>query len=499
MTTSTIPFSSVVNILPGVITAAGNAIDLNEVVLSQSPYAPQNQVLNFASSTAAASYFGPTSIEAQIAANYFQGPDNAQATPGLLKFLGYAESAVGGWLLGQASTPATLAALNLLSGTLIINVGGTVFTSSTINLTAVASFSAAAAAIQAAFTAPTFTVVYDALHQAFFINTTATGSAASITYCTGTLAVSLGLSSTSGGTLSQGANATTPATTLNWLIANDQNWATFQTTWAATLTEREAFAAWSNSNQPRYLYLEWDEDAASSVANNSASFGGYLQGNSSIGTLPIYGTALHAAFSGSWAASLNFNQLNGRKTLCFRSQSGLATTVNDLTTYTNVISNGYNVYGSFGSNNPANNDQWMTPGSVSGIWKWADTYVNQIWLNANLQLSIVKGMRSVGQIPYNSDGDALLSGFCAGTISQALNFGAIRTGVNLSASQVQQVINLVGSDVSKTITAMGYYLFTNAAGTAASVRVARGSPPAILIYQDGESVQSLTMPSLVIQ
>jgi hypothetical protein len=80
-----------------------------------------------------------------------------------------------------------------------------------------------------------------------------------------------------------------------------------------------------------------------------------------------------------------------------------------------------------------------------------------------------------------------------------LNFGAIRTGVSLSASQIQQVINLVGSDVSATITAQGYYLYTNAAGTAANVRAARQSPPAILIYQDGESVQSITMPSLVVQ
>jgi hypothetical protein len=71
--------------------------------------------------------------------------------------------------------------------------------------------------------------------------------------------------------------------------------------------------------------------------------------------------------------------------------------------------------------------------------------------------------------------------------------------VNLSASQIAQVINLVGSDVSPTIIAQGYYLYTDAAGTAANVRAARGSPPAILMYQDGESIQSITLPSLVIQ
>lgn len=496
---STIPFNQVVKIVPGVLSAAGNAVDLNPVILSQSVYAPQEEVLDFTTQADVAAYFGPTSIEAQMAAGFFQGPDNALSTPGLMKFLGYAEAAVPGWLLGASSVPPTLGQLQALSGTLIITVGGTQFTSSSISLTSVASYTAAAAAMLAAFTSPTFSLVYDSLHQAFLITSSAAGSAGTITYCAGTLAPGIGLDAPSGGTLSQGADATTAATTLNWLIANDQNWATFSTTWAATLSDREAFAAWSNANAPRYLYVSWDEDVADVTPNNSASFGGYLQANKSVGTCPVYGTALHAAFVMSWAAALNFNQENGRETLCFRSQSGLADAVSDATTYAAVISNGYNTYGAFGSNNPANNSNWMSPGSVSGQWLWADTYVNQIWLNANLQLGVITGMKAVGQIPYNSDGDALLAGFCTGTIQAALNFGAIRKGVTLAPSQIQQVINLVGADVSGTIKAQGYYLFTDAAGTAASVRVTRGSPPAILLYQDGESVQSLTMPSITIQ
>jgi len=497
---STIPFSTVANILPGVLPAGGNALDLNAVVLSQSIYAPQQEVLGFANAPDVGAYFGESSPEYSIASGYFQGPDNATATPGALYFLGYAEAAVPGWLLGASSTPATLAALNALSpGTLILTVGGTLFTSSTINLSAVGSFSAAAAAMLAAFTAPTFTIVYDALHQAFLITSTATGSAATITYCTGTLAAGVGLNAASGGTLSQGTAATTPNTTLNWLTSTFQNWATFLTTWAASLNERELFATWSNANAPRYLYLPWDTDVADDTLNNPSSFGGWLKANSFVGTLPIYGTAAHATLAASWAASLNFNQKNGRQTLCFQSQSGLAASVDDTVTYGNVTSNGYNIYGAFGSNNPANDAEWMTPGSVSGKWLWADTYVNQIKLNADLQLGIVTGFRGIGQIPYNSDGDALIAGFGAPAIKSALNFGTIRTGVSLSASQILDIINLVGSDVSATITAQGYYLYTDAAGTAPSVRALRQSPPAILLYQDGESIQSLTLTSIVVQ
>lgn len=495
---STIPFNTVADILPGVLSAGGNALDLSAVVLSESIYAPQNEILAFANSPDAAAYFGQGSPEALAAATYFQGPDNKTATPGALYFLGYAESAVPGWLLGS-TTGLTLAELQALSGTLIISVGGTLFTSSEINLSAVGSFSAAAAAMLAAFSAPSFTIVYDAIHQAFLITSAATGAAATITYCTGTLADGLGLDAVSGGTLSQGANAATPAGQMNDLISMFQNWASFFTAFASAQPEQQAFAEWSASQAPRYAYLSWNAVAADDVPNNPNSFGGFLKSTDSSGTIPAYGTMLHAAFIAGYAASLNFNQKGGRRDLCFESQAGLAASVDDQTTYANVTSNGYNVYGAFGSNNPANNAEWMTPGSVAGPFKWADTYFNQIWLNAQLQLGIVTGFRSVGQIPYNSDGDALLAGFCKGAINSARNFGAIRTGVSMSASQTQQVIDLVGSDVSGTITAQGYYLFTDAAGTAPEVRAARGSPPAILLYQDGESVQSITMPSIVIQ
>jgi Protein of unknown function (DUF3383) len=496
---STIPFSAVSNILPGVLSAGGNSVDLNGLVLSTSIYAPQNEVLAFANAPDAAAYFGEGSPEALFAAGYFQGPDNKTATPGMLNFLGYAENAVPGWLLGTSSTPATLAELQALSGTLIITVGGTQFTSSEINFSAVNSFSAAAAAIVAAFTSPSFTVVFDSIHQAFLITSAATGASASITFATGTLAASLGLAATSGGTLSQGANAAVPAAQMNSLIAMFQNWATFSTAFEESITEREAFSAWSASVSPRYLYVPYDEDAASSVANNPESFGGIVTASAESGTLLVYGTMAHAALVMGYAASLNFNQANGRRTLFGVTQAGLAAAVDDQTTFDAVTSNGYNVYGAFGSNNPANNSEIMTPGSVSGPFLWADSYLNQIKFNSDLQFAFFQGFQSVGQIPYNSDGDAILAGFAAGPIASAGSFGTFRKGITLSASQIQQVINLVGSDVSATITAQGYYLFTNAAGTSAEVRAQRGSPPAILLYQDGQSVQSITMPSILIQ
>lgn len=601
-----VPFSEVVQVNPAVISASGNAVDLNAVILSQSAYAPQDQVLDFASAPAAAAYFGAESPEAQIASGYFQAPDNAAATPGLLKFLGYAETAVSGFLLGESIASLTISELQALSGTLSLTVAGTPYTSAQINFAALAapvqtgsttatidgsiaagtyyskitainaigetiasneesqittgststitwnwnavagatgyriyvgttaggedvyiqvgavttyvmtvipattgspptsnttapgSFTSAAAEIQAAFTSPPFTIAYDSLHQAFLITTTATGSTGTITYCTGSLAVSLGLAAGSGGTLSQGAAAAVPATQMNWLVANDQNWASFLTTWVSEQSEQEAFAAWAATKAPRYAYLSWDEASGDLTPNNSACFGGYLATTGAAGTLPVYGTALHATLAASWAASLNFNKLNGRTTLCFRTQEGLSPAIIDDTTYQAVKSNGYNAYVEFGSNNPANNSSWMTPGSISGAWGFADTYFNQIWINANLQLALVNLLKAVGQIPYNVAGDALIKGACASPIQQFGNFGGFRTGGVLSATQIQQIVNLVGADVSPTISAQGFYLFSDAADTPSNVQEARGSPPIIFIYWDGGSIQSIVLPSYVI-
>src|SRR6185312_14306830 len=85
----------------------------------------------------------------------------------------------------------------------------------------------------------------------------------------------------------------------------------------------------------------------------------------------------------------------------------------------------------------------------------------------------------------------------ADPINAAVNFGTIRTGINLSASQVQELYNAVGFDVSQAINAAGYYLDIKDAP--ASTRVARQSPPMTLYYTDGGSVQALSLASIEVQ
>jgi hypothetical protein len=82
-------------------------------------------------------------------------------------------------------------------------------------------------------------------------------------------------------------------------------------------------------------------------------------------------------------------------------------------------------------------------------------------------------------------------------ITAALNFGAIRANVPLSASQIAQVNNAAGTKIDTVLSSRGWYLQILPA--TAQVRAARGTPPMSLWYMDGGSVQAITLASIVVQ
>lgn len=495
---STIPFSQVVQVVPSVLSANGVAVDLNGLVLTQNALAPYSSILEFADAAGVQDYFGANSDEATVANIYFNGYSIGTQLPGNLLMSRYPEIDIAGWLRSGSLASITLGELQAFTGTLALTVAGVVQTSGSINLSGATSFSDAATIIEAAFVAPDFAVTYNSTSTAFIFTTNAEGEAETITYAAaGTLATNLRLTEATSAILSQGADAGSPASFMANILLLNQNWATFMTIWESDISEKEEFAQWSNSAAPRWLYVCQDSDVEVLTPNSSITFGNYLQDNDLVGTLPIYGDNTLSAFVCGFAASLNFDRLNGRATLDFKTQSGLIPSVSNSTDYDAVLSNGYNCYGAFGSNNPANNSSWFTPGSVSGEWLWADTYLNQIWLNANLQLAMVNLLQSVGAIAYNTQGNSLIYAAALAPINSAVNFGAIRPGINLSASQAAQIQYALGFNAAPTIASQGFYLQIGEA--TAETRAARQSPPITLYYQDGEAVQQITMASIAIQ
>jgi hypothetical protein len=356
------------------------------------------------------------------------------------------------------------------------------------------------------------TVTYDALRAAFVITSPTTGVNSSVSYATGTLAANIELTQATGAVKSIGAAAAMPAGAMNGVVNSTQNWASFSTVFLATQAEALGFASWVSTQSPagqeRFIYVEWDADTANDTSNppNGLSFGAQVTALAYNGVIPVYDleAGQHAAFVMGFIASIDFDETQGTATLAFKGQAGLPLDVTDSPTAVALggplnglggVGNGYNYYGSFATSNQGFN--WMQRGTMPGSWRWVQPYVNQIAMNADFQLALAVLEGQIKSIPYNTAGLNLLRTALSDTITKYVNFGAIQPGVQLSASQAQQVNTTAGMKIDGVLSTVGWFLQILQASP--TVRGLRGSPPMKFWYTDGGSIQSLLLATIDVQ
>ena len=351
-------------------------------------------------------------------------------------------------------------------------------------------------------TAPPLTVTYDSVAGAFQINSGMVGSQSTAAFATGTLAAGIYLTSMTGAVTSQGSNVLTPSAFMTNVVSLSQNWATFTTVIdpdaGARTDQKLAFAIWVNGQNNRYAYVESDTDLSATLSASATSSFGYIVKTAGYnGTIAVYDPNAQniAAFVCGVAASIDTNALNGRITFAFRGQDGLTAGVTTATAASNLLANGYNFYGAYATANQS--FLQLQNGQVSGKYLWADSYLNQIWLNSALQLALMTLLANINSIPYNSTGYALIAAAMKDPIDAAVKFGAIRTGVSLSKQQIASINNAVGQDVSNALYVQGWYL--QIVDASSQVRAARQSPSLNFWYVDGQSVQQITLASILVQ
>jgi hypothetical protein len=490
----TIPVSQIVTVNPSVVVAGGNPLSLNAVFVDQNATIPVSSLLSFSSADDVVAYFGSGSTQALLASNYFLGFDTSTKKPGTLFFAGYALTARAAFLRGQSLAGVTLAQIQAISGTLSVTVDGVVKSAASLNLSAATSFSNAATLISTALTITPGTVTWDAATSRFVITSGTTGVTSTMTQATGTTAAALGLAA---GILSQGAAIDTPASAMDRIKAQEQNWASFMTTYEPSLSDKTAFSVWENAQNNRYAYVAWDTDSGYATPNNAAVFGTIVDTLNYEGTVVVYGNANVAAFVCGYIGSVDFQAVNGRATPAFKTQTGLATSVNTLPLATAVLSNNASYYGLYQAPGAGNVYSILYDGRMNGSkFRWLDTYINQIYLNAQLQLAIFVGLQQVNAAPYSSQGETFIRAWCADPITEALNNGTIRIGVPLSQAQSAAIAAQAGLDITNQLENNGYYLQILPA--TAQVRQARQSPPVKLWYCDGGSIQSITLASIAV-
>ena len=495
-----IPASQIVAVTPSVLSAGGNPLAFNGLILSTAAALPTGAPISFPTSAAVATYFGATSTEAYMASVYFDGFDNSNTKPNALLFSRYASAAIAAFNRAGA-LGLTLAALkdtSSVTGMTIVTDGSSAEITG-VDLSGATSFSDAAALLTSALTGSTKpTITYDSTFGAFVATSNTTGANSTIAYGAGALATTLKFTAATGATLSQGAATATPAGHMAAILPLNQNWVSFTSTFEPSLANKEAFATWVDGTTGRYMYVCWDTDvnayATAGLANTS--FGQWLNANETSGTMAVYSDTtngpLHAAFVCGTAASIDFTENEGRITFAFKSNSGLSAYVTDATIAANLLLNGYSYYGAYATANDS--FVWLYNGQISGDYGFGDSYINACWLNNQIQLAMMTLFANTKSVPYNALGYGYIRAAAQDPIDAAVNFGAIRAGVPLSAAQVAEVNAAAGLTIDQTLASRGWYFQVSPA--TAQVRALRQSPPCKLWYMDGESVQQLNIASI---
>ena len=490
-----IPASEIVQVNPGVIGAGGNALALNGLMVTDNLAVAWGEVKEFATAAAVATFFGDTSTEAALALVYFNGYNNKTKTPEKLFFTRHTAPATAAWLRGGSVASMTLAALKLLTGDLTLTVDGDEFTSDPIDLSTATSFSNAATLIEAQFTAPNFSVTYDAQRTAFLFTSDTTGASSTITACTGTLAAGLKLTVATGAVLSQGVAASGAfSATMAKVLESTMNFGLLMTVYEPIKSVKVEISDWVNAQNNRFGYAMWETSTLPAEgADTTLAYADILAAGNS-GTIAIYKDSEHAAFVLGTAASLDFTRTNGRTNFAFRYQSGLIASATTITEKTNLDTNGYNYISEFATANDG--FTFMQKGTISGPYGSITKFLNQIRLNSQFQLAFMDYLSQIPSSGYDAAGKAQRSQVAMGPIDEALNFGTIRVGIPLSSSQAAQVNAAAGVDIATTLQNRGWYFQEKPA--TAQVRAAGGSPPMSFWYMDGGDVLQINLASIVI-
>ena len=494
---STIPASYIVAINPRLIPAGGTDLEFNGLFLTENALIPADApLMAFTSAETVSAFFGETSNEYKVAAQYFLGYNNSFAKPRRLMFGRRISAAVGAWIRG-AKYMGTLADIQAVtSGALTITINETEIALTGVDLSSATSFSDAASTIETALDNDLagVTVTYSSLTGAFQINSPSTGATETISYASGTLAELLNLTETTGAVISQGSAALTQTANMNAIKQQSQNWVTFTTLYMATDTEHLGLASWASSQGIEYLYVGWTNDARLLVQGGNSDIASQIEAAEYGATALVYDNVMVAAFVLGCAASINWERYQGTINFAFKHADGLAATVTDETTAALLDAKGVAYVGKFATRN----DQFtfLYPAAMFGRYGFIDAFVNTIWLKNVMQVSIMNGLTNAGRVPYNDRGYALIRAWLQDPVNRATNNGVIDPGVTLSESQKAQVYNETGKDLTTELWTKGYAILVEDAG--AAVRVGRNSPNISVYYTYGGSVNRIEVASTAV-
>lgn len=480
----------IIRTVPSVISPSGQRLAFNGLCLTDSTRVPIGSLVEIYTIKGAEAYFGASSTEATLAANYFNGFDTSTKKPGLLYFAQQNTAAVAAYLRGGSMAGITLAQLKTYTGTLTITVDAETHTTASIDLSGATSFSNAATIISAALAA-VFTVdpvcTYDSTASAFVITSATTGATSIITYATGTIAASLKLQAAQSAVTSQGAAIAVVSTLMNAITDISRNWSTFFTSFTTDNTAKLDYSVWANAQNLDYAFLAWSTTKA-----DIKTYQTLMETSEYNGTSCIYGDVYLTAAVSGFGASIDLNRSNGWIDFMYKSQAGLTPLVTTTAEAEELDTARVNFYGRVSTRSQQEN--MFARGTIAGAWLWLDDFFGQMYLRDAFQNASFSFLTQINRLPYNTQSYAQLhSIWDADVAQQAKKLGVIVSGIALDQTQKVLIDSLTGFDGSyQTVIDTGYFI--SITDPIAADRVARNSPLITVVYTSGQSIQKLVIP-----
>lgn len=500
-----IPASYIVEINPRLLKTGGTDLQINGLLLTKNNIIPLSSiVMEFTSAATVGAYFGTTSEEYENAVVYFRGYNNKTISPAAMMIARRVDEAVGAWLR-SGRYDGTLAQLQKITdGGLTIYIDGTLIVVSGVDFSSATSYSGVAEILSTALDAQLsgVTVDYSSLTGAFQIYSPSGGETSTIDFAeagtSGTdISAVLNLTQKHGAIISQGMEAMSIADNFAAIRAITDNWVSFWTTWEADSDEMLEYAKWATGMGVNYLYLPWST-SKTLLQQAGASSPADILADANVSAVSMQygadGGALRSAFVAGMAASINWNRRNGTITFALKSQEGLAANVSNEADAATLEGKRVNFYGNFATRN----DEFifLYPGAMFGDYKFIDPYINAVWLNNAMQVSIMSGLTQAARAPYNEVGYAKIRAWLQDPVNRAKYNGVIDVGITLTESQKSELMSEAGRDISGELFTQGYVIQIDDPG--AHIRTNRESPNISLWYTYGGSVHRIVVASTAI-
>lgn len=494
--------STIVNITSRVISAGGNDLVFNGLVLTKSPLIPMSSiVMSFASPESVMNYFGDSSDEYKIAAKYFVGYDNSLAKPKSILFASRVDADRAAWLR-SAPYKGTLQALKAITdGGMSISIDSTSYTIESVSFADAVTMSDIATSLQTALAAKLagVTVTYSSINNSFTISSPTTGADSAISFAAATgsgtdLSAILSFTANSGAIISQGAAMMTIPKNMTAITETTKNWFSFTTMWEAESDEALEYDAWiATQGATEYLYSCWTTNVAEMVQGSTATLS-YVFDQSASNSVLTYGNVDYGVFVLACFASIDWNRPGALINFAFKSQSGLVPTVQTTQDAEVLLSKKVNFYGNYATRN--SEFIWYYNGAMFSQYNFLDAYGANCWLTNAIQVTLMNMFQNIPRLTYSTPDYTTIYAVLQDPVKRGVTNGCITAGISLSETQKAEFIRECGvSDALDNLYNDGYYIQVLDPG--AQARVERNSPLVSLWYTSGGSINKIDMPATV--